>query len=371
MNGTTTELCVQLCRTLEHSVGQTVDLTRIFGLFTADVFTRIAFGVELRGLESDSTHPFYAAFEQCSAAAVRRFRVPPWLWRLQRWCRIGAERELADSIAFIDNTVEQIVAECLDRSKTSSRGTSLVALFLQKEPNASPKDVRDLALSFIAAGRDSTALTMAWFILQMNRHPHILCKVQAELDAKLIDGRPIPTVDDVQSLVYLEAALRETLRLCPTVPLTPRVALVDSTLPDCTEICAGTRVLLAIYALCRSPHVWGTDAETFRPERWLVPSDPSRLIPVSAFRYPVFLAGPRRCLGERFAMLEMKIVLATLLARFELVTTRDPHEFTYRSTITLSILGPLSVVASRRSRRNQRAAADGASEPNDAKQKYT
>ena len=153
-------------------------------------------------------------------------------------------------------------------------------------------------------------------------------------------------MEEIQQLVYLEATIRETLRLFPVVAITGRSATRDVWLYEGTFIKAGTRVILPHYAMGRMPTVWGPDANEFRPERWLDPST-SKIKVVSPFKFSAFLGGPRNCLGMTFALMEVKITLAKLLSQFDLKTVNNPFDFTYRQAITLQINGPLDVMVSR------------------------
>lgn len=83
------------------------------------------------------------------------------------------------------------------------------------------------------------------------------------------------------------------------------------------------------------PHVWGPDATEFKPERWL---DSGKLTSVSAFQFVAFNAGPRLCLGKNLAMLEMKLIVATLLSKYY-VKVESPENVAYAVSFTLPIKG--------------------------------
>lgn len=210
--------------------------------------------------------------------------------------------------------------------------------------------LRDMSMVFIFAGRDSTSLTMTWFIIEMNRHPEVLANVRRELADKLpklgMDDTETPSVEDIDQLVYLEAAIRECIRLNPVAPAMQRTAAQDTTLYNGTVIKAGTRVILPHYAMGHLETVWGPDAEEFKPERW-IDADTGKLLHVSPFRFTAFLAGPRMCLGMRFALAEMKITLATILSKFDLQTVENPDGFTYIPSVTLQVKGPVDVAITR------------------------
>jgi cytochrome P450 len=337
-----------------------VEMKRLLDLFTMDVFTKIGFGVDVGGLQGRSSHAFLDAFERSSLALLYRFQQPMWLWPLKKKLNIGVERQLKIDMKVINDTISGIITRSMEerqRGQAQADRRDLIALFLDKPPPESlastsggggmdPALIRDMAMNFIAAGRDTTSQSMAWFLIMMNRYPLVLERVREELDARLpylrAEKARIPSMEDVQELVYLEAAIRESLRLNPVVAITTRTAMQDTTLVDGTFLRAGTRVVFSNYAMARMTSVWGDDAEQFNPDRWLDPTS-GKLVQVSPFKYPVFLGGPRTCLGMKFALMEMKITLAVLLSRYELRTTRDPFSFTYRAAVTMGIRGPLHI----------------------------
>ncbi|KAF1788121.1 Cytochrome P450, conserved site [Phytophthora cactorum] len=111
-----------------------------------------------------------------------------------------------------------------------------------------------------------------------------------------------------------------------------------------------TRVYIPSYTLGRMKSVWGRDASKFKPERWLM-QDPwtgeLTIRPVSAFQFVSFHAGPRTCLGMRFAMLEMKTVTAYMLSKYHFTTKENPKSYTYDVASVLQIKGPLIVKVQR------------------------
>ncbi|EEY62028.1 cytochrome P450, putative [Phytophthora infestans T30-4] len=146
---------------------------------------------------------------------------------------------------------------------------------------------------------------------------------------------------DVSQLVTLEAALKETLRLHPPVPMVPKYVVEDTTLADGTFVKANSLIVLATYAMARMTHVWGTDAAEFKPERW-IDAATGKLVSVSPYKFVSFNAGPRLCLGMNLAMLEMKLVVAGLLSKFH-IEVEDPENVTYDVSLTLPVKGSLDV----------------------------
>lgn len=133
--------------------------------------------------------------------------------------------------------------------------------------------------------------------------------------------------------MYLEAAIKETLRLYPSVPDGTQQCLKDTLLCDGSFIKAGMCIAYPGYSLGRMTHVWGPDAKEFKPERW-IDQETGKFIVVSAFKFNPFHAGPRMCLCMNLALMEMKTVAAVLLSKFRFSLVPG-HEVMYAFSITL------------------------------------
>lgn len=213
------------------------------------------------------------------------------------------------------------------------------------------KLLRDITVGFLIAGRDSTAQTLSWVFYCVARHPRMeqqLVKELRSLWPTLGAGHAtepfLPTADQLQRLVFLEATIRETMCLYPIVAFNTRNYVSGTLMADDTVVTAGTRVGLPMFAMGRMPSIWGQDADDFKPERWLERvNDATRIKNVSAFRFPAFHDGLRECLGRHLAMLEMKTVVAALLSSFRLIVWPDGYHARYVASLVHPMEEPLQV----------------------------
>ncbi|KAJ3491215.1 hypothetical protein NLJ89_g11360 [Agrocybe chaxingu] len=174
--------------------------------------------------------------------------------------------------------------------------------------------------------RDYEATT-TWALFALSQHSTIQSALRSELATISTDN---PSMDDLNSLPYLDAVVRETLRLYPPVPSTARVAVQDDVIPLATpfvdrkgvernqvHIRKGQVVLIPIVTINRAKPIWGEDAMEFKPERWANLPDTAGAVPGVWGNMMTFLGGPRACIGYRFSLVEMKALLFTLIRAFE------------------------------------------------------
>lgn len=171
------------------------------------------------------------------------------------------------------------------------------------------QQLRDEALIMFAAGHETTANAMAWAFFELQRHPHVLAKLRAEL-VEVLAGRT-PTAADLPHLAYTRMVIEEVLRLYPPVYITNRQALKDDVIGG-FHIPAGALLSVSPYAIQRDPRFW-QDPESFDPERFSPQADSKR----PRFTYFPFGGGPRQCIGKDFALYEAVVVLAMAAQRFD------------------------------------------------------
>ncbi|RLN72844.1 hypothetical protein BBJ28_00020743 [Nothophytophthora sp. Chile5] len=336
---------------------ETVDLFKLFNRFSTQAFAEISVGIQMDCLNSDTDHPFQTAFDRAQRSIAQRFVRPRWFWKTQRWLGVGLEGQLQRDIKLIDATVLGIVQKVLaQRTATETKDDThndILSLFLNnisKSPDAQEQEydpiyLRDIVVNFLVAGRDTTAQALSWFFYNVSQNPRIEAKIRKEIYKKLPELMEsectIPTLRQANKLVYLEAAIKETLRLYPSMPMSPKYVVRDTVLSDGTFVAANSMVCLPTYAMGRMPHVWGPDAAEFKPERWIDPST-RKIKSVSAYRFVAFNAGPRMCVGMTLAGLEMKLVAAALLSKFH-IHVEKPEDVTYDFSLTLPMKNAMSV----------------------------
>ncbi|KAJ1287076.1 hypothetical protein BS78_03G403000 [Paspalum vaginatum] len=359
--------------------GQPVDLQDVLKRFAFDNICDVAFGVESSTLLQDAGDDarrhehdaFFRAFDDAVRISfARMFHPTTVVWKAMRLAGVGSERRLRDAIRVIDDYVMAMIGESEERGRgdehqnllsrftaaveeeEEEHGSELGAMF--QSPHAKRRFLRDVVVSFVLAGKDTTSTALTWFFWLLAAHPRCERRVYEEASrhghgddhdhAVDSDG-----YDELKGLHYMHAAITEAMRLYPPVPINTRVAAAGDVLPDGTAVRAGWFSDYCAYAMGRMPRLWGDDCREFRPERWL--DGGGEFVAVDVARYPVFHAGPRACLGKEMAYVQMKAVVAAVLTRF----TVEPVQAAsmeapppYEMTATLRMKGGLPVRIRRR-----------------------
>jgi cytochrome P450 len=179
----------------------------------------------------------------------------------------------------------------------------------------SDAQVRDEAVTLFLAGHETTALALTYALYLLAQHPDRQARLAEELD-RVLGGRR-PALADLERLTYTEAVVLESMRLYPPAWGLARQALTEIEIGG-ARFPKGAEFVMSPWVVQRDPRSFDTP-EAFRPERW--EGDLARRL--HRFAYFPFGGGPRVCIGNRFAMMEAKLVLARALQRFRFETTPD------------------------------------------------
>nr|BED42956.1 cytochrome P450 monooxygenase [Trametes versicolor] len=250
--------------------------------------------------------------------------------------------------------IQQELAESKEKSgvkRNDLQGRDLLTLLLKANISTdvpdnqrlSDEDVLAQVPTFLAAGHDTTSTATTWCLYTLTQAPYVQKKLRDELFTIETDT---PTMDQLNSLPYLDCVVRETLRLYAPVPETMRVAEKDDVIPvsepfvdrfgqvqDNIRISKGASILIPILALNRSKKYWGEDAHEFKPERWESPSEAAASVPGVWSHLLTFLGGPRACIGYRFSVVETKALIFVLVRAFEFALAVPPEEIEKKTSV--------------------------------------
>ncbi|CAF1193211.1 unnamed protein product [Rotaria sp. Silwood1] len=291
-----------------------LDIHKEMAGLTLDIVTGCVFGSELmkdEHLRETIYQGFTKSLKDIEERTFNLIGVIPIINRLP----FASKRRIDKTKENIQHAVEHIISERKKGfTRSACKGPDLLDLLLSaheddKTNKLTDEEVSAEALTFVLAGHETTAVLMTWTLYNLANNPDICHKLETEIDSVLNDNEEI-TASTLSLLNYTELVLKETLRLHQSVPALVRRAIEDNTLIASNGkhilIRKGTDICIDLYALHHSEEHW------HEPYKF----DPSRFNQRHPDIHLPFGSGPRSCIGQNFAMLEAKIMLAMIIKRF-------------------------------------------------------
>lgn len=300
----------QACGDWERAAatGATLDLVTEMSRLSFAVAGRCLLGAEVQARVGEVEAAFPVLLDEL-------FRRTSGVANLPLWLPLPRHLAFRRSLAAIHRIVADIIADHR-RAGVGSRPATvdLLGLLLQARTEQgaplSDEDLRNHVVTFLLAGHETTASALTWAFALLATTPAELEHVQTELDRVAFDARETGAIETLPQLEQISAVLQETLRLYPSIWIAERRVVETDDLGG-WRIPAGSAVVVAPYVVHRQPGRWD-QPEVFRPARFRTGEPPLLL----RDGYLPFGAGPHTCIGQHFALMEAKVILATLLSRF-------------------------------------------------------
>ncbi|XP_035274432.1 cytochrome P450 4V2 [Anguilla anguilla] len=301
-------------------------------LCALDIICETAMGKKIYA-QSNYDSEYVRCVYRMSDIITRRQRMP-WYWPDLIYYFLGEGREHNRSLKVLHSFTENVISEraeyisSIESDSESDQGTKKRRAFLdmllktvdEDGNRLTHKDIQEEVDTFMFRGHDTTAASMNWAVHLIGSHPEVQRKVQQELREVFGESdRPVNT-DDLKRLRYLECVIKESLRLFPAVPFFARSICEDCHISG-FKVPKGANAVIIPYALHRDPRYF-PDPEEFRPERFL----PENSVGRPAYAFVPFSAGLRNCIGQRFAIMEEKVVLASILRNFNIEATQKRED---------------------------------------------
>ncbi|XP_002007162.2 probable cytochrome P450 4d20 [Drosophila mojavensis] len=319
---------------------QVVDTLKYVSLAALDIITETAMGVQVNA-QSDPDFPYIKALK--SVVYIQPDRMLKFSQRYEWLFRVTApllHRKLVSDIRIMHDFTDKVIRErreAVERAKADGTYKPLslgdeeigrkpqmafLDILLQASIQGSPltdADIREEVDTFMFEGDDTTSSGVAHALYSIARHPAVQAKIYEELVRVLgNDPRAAISQSQLQQLKYLECVIKETMRLYPPVPAVGRYTRKDLKIGD-QIIPAHTSIYMVLYFAHRDPKYF-PDPFSFKPERFLDDTAEVDGKPQAAnFSYLPFSAGPKNCIGQKFAMLEMKMLLSKVVRYYELL----------------------------------------------------
>ncbi|KAF8131862.1 cytochrome P450 [Boletus edulis] len=354
------------------SRGLVIDVLAWASRGTLDAMGHAAFDVQFGAIEDD-LHPLAKKYKnylgdifglpsskQIFLQAASKY-IPAcilqWLLENGSNTRLVRARDVRTTVTSI---AKELVREKADTLLQGRGNTDIFTLLVKANMDANAKkklsDEELLAQmrTLLISGYETTSTAVVFILLELARHPKVQSKLRDEIrktEATIrARGDPQLTVADLEAMTYLNAVVKEGLRLHPPAPHSLRIARQEDILPLSKPIITesgdminkvfvpkGTEIVISIAAYNRDKSLWGENAHEFNPDRWLDGEmDDKNFFGIGAYsNLMTFFSGTRACLGWRFALIEIQVFLFTLVGKFEFAVTDKSERIVRQSVIAM------------------------------------
>ncbi|KAL4854527.1 Carotene epsilon-monooxygenase [Chlorella vulgaris] len=345
--------------------GEAIDMEACFSQLTLDVIGKAVFNYDFDALNKETPviQAVYTALKETETRATDL--LPYWKLPLVNLF-VPRQRKAAAAVDLIRQTTEELIAKCkamVDAEEAASfeegyindSDPSVLRFLIASREEVGAEQLRDDLLSMLVAGHETTGSVLTWTVDLLARNPEKMKKAHEEID-RVLAGKAQPDMADYLSLKYLMRCVNESMRLYPHPPVLLRRAIVEDELPGGFTVPRGQDVMISVYNIHRSPAVWDRPEE-FEPERFPldgpVPSEQN-----TDYRFIPFSGGPRKCVGDQFALMEAVVALAVMLKEYDF-KPKPGHDPGMTTGATIHTKNGLYMTVTRRHTSSNGAAAPG------------
>ncbi|QRW08852.1 cytochrome P450 family protein [Ceratobasidium sp. AG-Ba] len=324
--------------------GVTIDVLQGLGRATLDIIGTTGFGYEFNSLQDGDEDELAQAFAKIfdSDEELTKFKILKSVICGALGIPTEESRRLENNIAVTKRIGKRIVDDKKmlliqeEKEGAASSARDLLSLLIKSnmaqgtmsDQSMSDEEVLGQISTFLAAGHETTSTSTAWALYALTLHPTVQTKLRQELLTSGLGDSP--SMADLEKLPYLDKVVHEVLRVHPAAPMVARQAVQDAVIPvgesykdvhgishNEIRVQKWDTVMVPIKAMNRSKDVWGDDALDFRPERWDDLPPLVKEMPGVWGHLMTFVHGNQSCIGFRFAVVEMKALLYSLLRSIE------------------------------------------------------
>jgi len=288
------------------NIDDAIDIQNEMRCLTLEIITKCLLDIDLSTSETDLAAAFTTALEMIGEMTQNPIHLP-------RWIPTNHNRKLNTAL----RRVNQFISSIVDSSAFKTHTLGKIAA----HHNWTKREFIDEILNLVVAGHETTAQSLTWSLLLLERYPNLLQEIRDEWQAILPS-----TISELGNLRKTKAFVQEVLRLYPAVPVFAREALTPIQLQG-YNLPKGTLFLVSPWAIQRSEEEWGHDAKSFNPERWLT-KDPDNGVFYS------FSRGKRNCIGIHFAQYEL-MTLIGLITQHGQFNIRNNEKILPKLSVTL------------------------------------
>lgn len=325
-----------------HADGQPFDIFPEITLCVLDIICETAMGKTIDA-QRNGNSDYVKAVTRMSDLIQERQK-SPWLWPNMLYRQLAKGKEYKRCLDILQGLTKSVIKERHEERQSDSSSShdndlkrktkrmaflDLLLTMHDEDSSFGFEDIQEEVDTFMFEGHDTTAAASSWALYLIGLHPEVQKRVHEELDQVFESVHEPATMDKLSQLTYLGTVLKEALRIYPSVPFIARTLHEDCVIHGIT-FPKGSEAVLLIYHLHRDPKVF-PDPERFDPDRFNAANSLKR----HPYAYVPFSAGPRNCIGQKFAQLEEKVLVSTILRRFAVESTTPREEMNELSELIL------------------------------------
>lgn len=323
-----------LCKEMDKHEGKEVDLSKQMMSVTLNIVAKAMFSSDIKDLVQTVGHEIDVANELAVARINNPFKLPVWV-------PTPGNLKEQRSIKVLDDIMIGIIER---RRASGEKHDDLLQMLMDVQDEdtgeqMTDRQLRDECMTIFLAGHETTALALSWGWYVLDQNPKELEKLFNEVDT-VLEGRT-PTLSDLPNLPYTKMLVDEILRMYPPAWVIGRRPIEDDVVGD-HLIKADTNILMPVYHIQHNKEIWG-DPEVLRPERF----SKEEMKDKHRYAYFPFGGGPRLCIGNNFALMEMQLIIAMLAQRYRF-KLRENYKPELDPLITLRAKGGMPMTVTRR-----------------------
>nr|XP_022318084.1 cytochrome P450 4V2-like isoform X1 [Crassostrea virginica]XP_022318120.1 cytochrome P450 4V2-like isoform X1 [Crassostrea virginica] len=333
---------IMVKRLSQVSDGREFNIFNYITLCALDIICETAMGRTVEA-QSNSDSDYVKSVNKMTELVLQRQRTP-WYWPDFLYNTIGYGKEHDRCLKILHgftnkvikekmesmtdasrHSMEEVLNQHSDEDMYRSKGQRLAFLDMlmcktEEGTQLSMEDIREEVDTFMFEGHDTTAAAMNWAVHLIGADPEVQKKIHEEMHQIFGDSDRPATMNDLKEMRYLECCIKEALRLFPSVPFFGRKLTEDCQFGE-FRIPKDTTVIVAPPGLHRDERFF-PDPEKFDPDRFL----PEKSLKRHPYSYVPFSAGPRNCIGQKFAILEEKVMLSNIFRNFRVKSKQTREE---------------------------------------------
>ncbi|XP_018304231.1 cytochrome P450 4C1-like isoform X1 [Mycetomoellerius zeteki] len=337
--------CLQ--KEIEKNSGKPVNIFPFIINAALDIICETAMGVDIHAQEVVTK---YTSTVHLTSSLIMNRLLRPWHWIEWLFYSLPAGKQFKSALDILHGFTKEVISKRKIERQSQNGHTELeneddkfnigkrkrqafLDLLLDQNAKAdtplTDDELRAQVDTFMFEGHDTTAVAITWTLFLLGNNLEHQAKVHEELEEVFGDSETPASVKELSQLKYLDGVIKETLRIFPSVPMISRKLTEDIKIDNYT-LPKGVMITLAILLTHRNPTVW-PDPMKFDPDRFLPENSKNR----NPYAYVPFSAGPRNCIGQKFAQLEEKIVLTAILRKWRVKSVKTVDTIKFAGSLIL------------------------------------